>query len=109
MGSVHVAKIADIPAGSMIKATVGEKEIMLANVGGVIYALANRCPHMGGSLANGVLEGTTIRCPNHGAKFDITTGKNIGPAKILFVKMNVNDAKSYKVEILGTDIFVNLS
>ncbi|HWP69006.1 MAG TPA: Rieske (2Fe-2S) protein, partial [Rectinemataceae bacterium] len=91
-----------------IKVSVKGTEIMLANVGGAIYALENRCPHMGGSLADGVVEGSAIKCPRHGAKFDLTTGKNIGQAKVLFIKMNVKDAKSYKVEVRGAEVFVEL-
>ena len=69
MGSVSVAKIADIPVGGKIKVNVKGTEIMLANVGGAIYALENRCPHMGGSLADGVVEGSVIKCPRHGLRF----------------------------------------
>jgi 3-phenylpropionate/trans-cinnamate dioxygenase ferredoxin subunit len=108
MGLVSVAKIANIPAGGKTKVKVEGAEIMLANVGGTIYASADRCPHMGGSLTEGVLEGSAIKCPRHGAKFDLATGKNIGQAKVLFVKMNVKDAKSYKVEVRGTGVFVEL-
>ena len=108
MGSVSVAKIADIPVGGKMKVNVKGTEIMLANVGGAIYALENRCPHMGGSLADGVVEESVIKCPRHGAKFDLTTGKNVGQAKILFMKMNVRDAKSYKAEVRGAEVFVEL-
>jgi len=108
MGSVSVAKITDIPVGGKTKVNVEGMEIMLANVGGAIYALENRCPHMGGSLADGVLEGSAIKYPRHGAKFDLTTGRNIGQAKVLFIKMNVKGAKSYKVEVQGAEVFVEL-
>ena len=108
MGSVSVAKIADIPVGGKMKVNVKGTEIMLANVGGAIYALENRCPHMGGSLADGVVEGSVIKCPRHGSKFDLATGKNVGQAKILFMKMNVRDAKSYKAEVRGAEVFVEL-
>jgi len=109
MGSVSVAKLAGIPVGGKKKVTVEGTEILLANVGGAIYALADRCPHMGGSLSEGILEGSTIKCPRHGAKFDLATGRNLGQAKILFIKMNVKDAKSYKVEVRGDEVFVNLT
>jgi len=108
MSLVSVAKLADIPAGGTLKVKGEGADIMLANVGGKVYALADRCPHMGGSLSGGILDGTTIKCPNHGALFDIATGKNLGQAKILFLKMKVNDAKSYTVEVKGEEVFVEL-
>ena len=84
MSLVSVAKLADIPAGGTLKVKGEGVDIMLAKAGDKVYALADRCPHMGGSLSGGTLDGTTIKCPNHGAMFDIATGKNLGPAKILF-------------------------
>jgi len=109
MGLVSVAKITDIPVGGTKKVRVEGTDIMLANSGGTIYALADRCPHMGGSLSGGTVEGAAIKCPNHGAKFDLATGRNIGQARILFMKMNVKDAKSCKVEVRGAEVFVKLS
>jgi len=108
MSLVLVAKLADIPAGGTLKVNGEGADIMLTNVGGRVYALADRCPHMGGSLSGGMLDGTTIKCPNHGAMFDIATGKNLGKAKILFLKMKVKDAKSYAVEVKDAEVFVEL-
>lgn len=108
MGFISVAKVADVPVGSKKKVTAEGTAILLANVAGTFYALADRCPHMGGSLSAGVLEGTTIKCPSHGARFDLVTGKTVGQAKVLFLKMNVKDANSYKVEIRGAEVFVEV-
>jgi len=82
--------------------------ILLANVGGAIYALDNKCPHLGGDLSAGVLDGTMVTCPRHGAKFDVRTGENLGNAKIAFIKMNVGNAKSFSVKTEGNDILVDL-
>jgi 3-phenylpropionate/trans-cinnamate dioxygenase ferredoxin subunit len=59
------------------KVNVQGQEIMLARVGDKYYAIGNRCPHMGGDLAAGKLEGAIITCPRHGSQFDITDGHNI--------------------------------
>jgi len=40
-----------------------------------IYALANTCTHLGGPLAEGKLEGNTIRCPWHGSRFCLEDGR----------------------------------
>lgn len=106
MGLIAVAKVSEIPAGSMKRVKAEGLEFVIANVGGTFYALSDRCPHLGGSLAGGVLEGATVRCPNHGAQFDLATGKSLGPAKVLFMKMNVKDAKCYKARVSGADVFV---
>ena len=66
-------------------------------------------PHMGGDLSQGSLEGATLSCPRHGAKFDIRTGTNVGGAKLAFIHMNVGNAKVFPVKIEGKDILVELS
>ena len=91
-----------------IKFTLNNKTVLLANVDGAFYALDNRCPHMGGSLADGNLEGATLSCPRHGAKFDVRTGKNVGGAKLAFIKAKVGDAKMFPVKVEGKDILVEL-
>src|SRR5439155_11772302 len=42
--------------------------------GNQLYALQNRCPHAGGSLADGTVEGDEVICPLHGYRFNIRTG-----------------------------------
>ena len=43
-----VAKVSDIPAGKMKAVKILDKDILVANVGGVFYAVADRCSHAGG-------------------------------------------------------------
>lgn len=108
MGLIAVAKVSEVPVGSKKKVLAGKTELILANVGGKFYALADKCPHLGGSLSAGVLDGTRIKCPNHGATFELATGGSVVPAKVLFMKMNVKDAKSYRTEVRGNEVFVEL-
>ena len=109
MEFVRVADKAELPANQMMLVVVGGKDVLLANVDGSYYAIANKCTHLGGSLAKGVLEGSIVTCPRHGSRFDVKTGRAIAGAKIGFIKMNVKDEESYTVKIEGTDIFVGIS
>jgi 3-phenylpropionate/trans-cinnamate dioxygenase ferredoxin subunit len=54
------------------------RSIVLFNIEGVLHAIDNDCPHNGASLASGKLDGTVLRCPAHGLKFDLTTGRMPG-------------------------------
>jgi nitrite reductase/ring-hydroxylating ferredoxin subunit len=80
---IEVAKLAELPAGSMRAVTVGDAEILLANVDGTVHAIGNRCGHMNASLADGVLDGRTVTCAFHSARFDVTTGKKVADAVVL--------------------------
>jgi nitrite reductase/ring-hydroxylating ferredoxin subunit len=74
---VDVADVNDVPAGKMKHIEVGEKEILLANSEGKVYALCDRCSHMNAPLSMGALNGKVVTCSMHGARFDVTTGKKI--------------------------------
>ena len=50
-------------------------EVLLARVADKYYAGGNRCPHMGGKLSQGKLEGTVATCPRHGSQFDLRDGR----------------------------------
>jgi nitrite reductase/ring-hydroxylating ferredoxin subunit len=74
---VTVAKIAEIPSGSMKVVTAKGQEILLANVEGKICAISRRCGHMNAPLEDGVLRGKEVVCPMHGARFDVTMGQKV--------------------------------
>ena len=108
MAYVKVLEQAELPANKMVMVNAGGKEVLLANVDGTYYALANKCTHFGGSLAAGVLEGKIVTCPKHGAQFEVTTGKAVGNARVAFLKMAVKDEETYRVKVEGTSIFVEI-
>jgi nitrite reductase/ring-hydroxylating ferredoxin subunit len=74
---------ADLPEGELRRVEVGERRIVLARQGGHVYALEERCSHLGGPLADGMLEDGCIQCPWHGSRFALEDGRVIeGPASI---------------------------
>ena len=42
--------------------------------GGEVFAIGNACPHQGGSLCDGMVEGDIVICPLHGWEFDLRSG-----------------------------------
>ena len=76
----EVATVDEIPEGNLRHFEVSDHEILVARVGGNFYAASDRCPHMNARLSLGTLDGTTIICPLHYARFDLTTGMKLsGP------------------------------
>jgi len=69
-----VAKIEDLPPGTCQSIELQEHGIALFNLGGTIYAMDNTCPHAGGPLGEGSVDGDLVECPWHGWKFNIKTG-----------------------------------
>ena len=108
MEFVRVADTSEVLVNTMKIVVAGGKEILLSNVDGSYYAIANKCTHLGGSLGKGDLVGGVVTCPRHGAKFDVRTGQAVGHAKIAILKMNVKDEESYMVKVEGSDILVEI-
>jgi nitrite reductase/ring-hydroxylating ferredoxin subunit len=74
---------AELQEGDPRRVEIGERRIVLVRAGGRIYALAERCSHLGGPLADGMLEDGCIQCPRHGSRFALADGRPIdGPATI---------------------------
>jgi nitrite reductase/ring-hydroxylating ferredoxin subunit len=74
---VTVARVDEVPPGTVKAVTAGDKPIALANCGGSFYATQGKCLHLEGPLGEGKLDdGCLLRCPWHGWTYDVRTGKN---------------------------------
>jgi nitrite reductase/ring-hydroxylating ferredoxin subunit/uncharacterized membrane protein len=72
---------ADLIDGTPRRVLAGETPVMLLREGGAIYALADTCSHLGCSLAEGQIEGATIRCSCHGSRYALADGRILdGPS-----------------------------
>ena len=92
MATHIVAPLAELPPGSRLRVEVRGRGIAVFNVDGKLFAISDRCPHMGGSLCKGRLIGLVeasepgqyqysrpqeiLRCPWHGWEFDLATGRS---------------------------------
>jgi 3-phenylpropionate/trans-cinnamate dioxygenase ferredoxin subunit len=101
-----VAETSEIPLGQMKTFKFEEKQVLIANVKGTYYAIENICTHKNGELSKGTLEGNIVTCPNHKAKFDVTTGKVVSGPKILFMHPKIRDEPTYAVKVEGKDILL---
>jgi len=100
-GFVKVAKAGDVSPGKGMMVEVNGKKIALFNVEGSFYAIDDTCTHRGGPLSQGFLEEKQVRCPWHGALFDVTSGEVVGPP----APTGVN---RYNVRVEGADIEVEV-
>lgn len=66
---------AAIPPGSAKAFPVGRYEVAVFNLDGEYFGLENACPHQGGPLADGWIDGAEVTCPWHGWCFRIRTGQ----------------------------------
>ena len=108
MELVELAKVNEIQEGGMAAFTVGGQEILVARYQGRYYAIRGKCPHQGGNLSRGELNGKIITCPVHGRKIDITTGKHVTALHVPFINDRVDRHDSYEVIVEGDVIKVRM-
>ena len=107
MSYTKVAGIKDLAPGQMRKVAVNGVDVLLVNTDGAFFALSNTCTHMGGSLAQGRLEGAVVRCPRHHAGFDVKTGRCVIRPKMLMFRPNAAELKTYPVKVEQAFVWVD--
>lgn len=73
-GFVTVAHVGEIPEGGVKIVRLDDQPVAVFLVGGDYYVIDDVCTHDGGPVAEGPLDGYTVECPRHGARFDIRSG-----------------------------------
>ena len=97
-GFTKVATIYDIPSGRGKHVMAHGKPMALFNVNGSFYAVNQICPHMGGPLSEGTLNGNVVTCPWHGWTFCVDTGLPDHPGG--------HSVSAYDVKVEGEDILI---
>ena len=100
MPFVKVASVAALPAGSMVHGEIGDEMYVVCNVNGELHAMDGRCPHAGGPLGEGNLQGHTVVCPWHSWEFDCRTGETEFNARFRL--------KTFPVKTEGDDVLINI-
>ena len=100
MLKTRVCKVSEIPENTMKSFDIDGEPVLVANVGGVFYSIADTCSHALAYLSEGeLLENCQVQCPDHGAVFDLKTGEALAlPA--------VAPVDTFKVVVDGEDLYV---
>jgi 3-phenylpropionate/trans-cinnamate dioxygenase ferredoxin subunit len=70
-----VGPVSDLPVGDRHFLEINGIYLIIINLNGEFFAIADLCSHDDGPLGDGSLENHQIICPRHGARFDIRNGK----------------------------------
>ncbi len=76
---MRITRCENIPVREGRAVRIGDREIAIFNLGDRFLAINNACPHQGGPLCDGIVSGTTVVCPLHSWKIDLTSGKVKSP------------------------------
>ncbi len=103
MAEFHkIAAAEEVPPGEIKQFTVEDRPVALVNVGGEFHAFEDICTHQFAHLSEGEFEGERVKCPLHGASFDVETGE----AKSLPA---VKPVPKHEVKVEGGNVYVALN
>lgn len=98
---IECAEVAEIPDEGVIAVNVSGQPIALAKSDGKIFAVDNRCPHMGYPLNRGSVHDGILICHWHHAMFDLASGCTFHPF--------ADDVEPYPIEVRDGKVYVNVS
>lgn len=103
MAEFHkIASADELSPGEIRQYTVEERPVALCNVDGEFHAFEDICTHQFAYLSEGEFEGSRVRCPLHGAQFDVKSGE----AKSLPA---VKPVPKHEVKVEGGNVYVAMN
>src|SRR5579859_6803066 len=99
-GLVRAGTVAEIADKGCVVVSGGGHGIAVFHHDGQVYAVDNRCPHMGFPLSKGSLSCGILTCHWHHARFDLQSGGTFDPF--------ADDVRVYPVEVRDGEVWVDL-
>ncbi len=96
---VKALETAELSPGEGRQLEIEGLSIAVFNIEGNFYAIEGNCSHRGGPLGEGDVEGEIVKCPLHGAQFNVKTGKVLTPPA-------GSDMRRYTVKVEGADVLI---
>ena len=98
-GFIKVAQVSELKTGEMMAVTIGDAQVLLANIEGNFHAIDDVCSHAYACLSDGDIDGEEVACPLHGGSFNAITGAPMNPPA-------EEPLRVFQIKIEGDDIFV---
>jgi 3-phenylpropionate/trans-cinnamate dioxygenase ferredoxin subunit len=101
MSFISVARFSELHEGQGICVEWRGQSIALFRQDNRCYALENRCPHRDVPIHDGEICGLEVRCPLHGARFSLITGKHQNPPA-------ESDLRVYEVQVIEDEVQIEV-
>ena len=72
---IKVCNLRDIPFKDMHCVSLEDRNVLVAHTESGVFVADEMCTHEDARLCDGNLNGTLVKCPLHGSRFDLTTGE----------------------------------
>jgi nitrite reductase/ring-hydroxylating ferredoxin subunit len=100
-GFVRAGSLAQLPEGNSMTVTLDGHVIAVFHTAEGIFAVDNRCPHMGFPLDRGTVKDCILTCHWHHARFDLHSGGAFDTW--------ADDVRAFPVRVEGGDIWIDLA
>ena len=101
MTFVRACSLASLVPGVAEVVEIDGLDVAIVRDGDDVYAIEDQCSHAAVALSEGDVEGCEIECWMHGSRFDLRTGKPLGPPATEPVPV-------FAVQIAGDDVLIDL-
>ena len=101
MGFVRACALDEVPSDQALAVTIGDLDVAVARDGEEVFAIQDLCSHAAVALSEGEVADCTVECWLHGSRFDLRTGKPIGPPA-------TEPVATFPVDVRNGDVFVDI-
>lgn len=98
---IYAAALVDVQAAGCLTVQVDGRIVALFANSESIYAMDNRCPHMGFPLEQGTVKDGILTCHWHHARFDLESGGTFDQW--------ADDVRRYPVKVRGGEIWLDVA
>jgi 3-phenylpropionate/trans-cinnamate dioxygenase ferredoxin subunit len=102
MGFVRACAASEVADGQALRVEVDGLDVAIVRDGEDFYAIEDECSHAAVALSEGDVTGCEIECWMHGSRFDLRTGKPLGPPATEPVPV-------FPVRVAGDDVLIDLN
>lgn len=105
-----VTKLSTIQAKKKMRVLVEGRPILLACTKNGVFAIRDKCPHMGAILSNGMYEDGIIRCKDHKLPINVETGQVSDMEKADFLRLDEysRSVSTYMVVVKEESVYIDL-
>ena len=98
----RICALDDIPrlGARVVRREVAPNVAVFRTADDKFFALADRCPHRGGPLSQGIVFGQRVACPLHNTCVELDTGCAVAP--------DTGEVQSFAVKVTAGNIYVDL-
>jgi 3-phenylpropionate/trans-cinnamate dioxygenase ferredoxin component len=99
--STKLCPLGDVAEGTAVRIELAAADIAVIRVGDEVFALDDVCSHAEFPLTGGEVDESTIECALHGSRFDLRTGKALGPPA-------TQPVRTYPVSVIDGDVYIDM-